>query len=314
MTSSQNAKFKISLTAKRLFQAIRNGLPATKRHIYALRRETQELKSAVELLGKANAPEKANVPKIEPIEHIDQLEGFLKAAHAVECGLPIVRIGGPGDGGYLIPDDLCGIEACFSPGVSNVYDFELDLAERNIKSFMADASVKSIPEINPLLAFESTFIGVVDEPNFKSLDTWVGMNAPEAHNLILQMDIEGSEFDAICGASRSTLKKFRIMAIEFHDMEKLLTPDGFRLINLTFKKILNDFSVVHIHPNNCCGSVKNGIYEIPRVMEFTFLRNDRFVNDSKLLKRITAYPHPLDAPNVPAYADFSLPPCWYPRA
>ena len=27
-------------------------------------------------------------------------------------------IGGAGDGGYLVPDDLDGIEYCFSPGVN----------------------------------------------------------------------------------------------------------------------------------------------------------------------------------------------------
>ena len=40
------------------------------------------------------------------------------------CPVPLVRIGGNRDGAYLVPDDLTGVSACFSPGVSNRKDFE----------------------------------------------------------------------------------------------------------------------------------------------------------------------------------------------
>lgn len=33
--------------------------------------------------------------------------------------VPLVRIGGDWDGAYLVPDDLAGVAACFSPGVNN---------------------------------------------------------------------------------------------------------------------------------------------------------------------------------------------------
>ncbi len=39
-------------------------------------------------------------------------------------------MGGENDGGYLVPDDLEGIEYCFSPGVSNIATFELDCLNR----------------------------------------------------------------------------------------------------------------------------------------------------------------------------------------
>jgi hypothetical protein len=46
-------------------------------------------------------------------------------------------MGAKGDGGLLVPDDLKGIEACFSPGVNFVSEFEFDCLEKNIKVFMA---------------------------------------------------------------------------------------------------------------------------------------------------------------------------------
>ena len=59
----------------------------------------------------------------------------------VNCGHPLIRIGGTGDGAYLIPADLSDVEACFSPGVNNFKDFEDHLAQRyGIKAFMCDYS------------------------------------------------------------------------------------------------------------------------------------------------------------------------------
>ena len=45
----------------------------------------------------------------------DELQALLDRLHPVEMGPQLVRIGPRGDGGYLVPDDLGGIVACFSP-------------------------------------------------------------------------------------------------------------------------------------------------------------------------------------------------------
>ena len=54
--------------------------------------------------------------------------GFAEALQLlkpVRSSYPLVRIGGDQDGAYLLPNDLKGIEACFSPGVSYKKSFEL---------------------------------------------------------------------------------------------------------------------------------------------------------------------------------------------
>ena len=96
-------------------------------------------------------------------------------------GLPIVwpqsmvRIGGDQDGGYLLPDDLDGIEFCFSPGVADSASFESDLQTRfGIQSFLADASVDGPPEGFDAAGFQKIFIG--DRPNnsrFQTLEHWI---------------------------------------------------------------------------------------------------------------------------------------------
>jgi len=48
----------------------------------------------------------------------------IRMIQPVAVGYDLIRIGGEGDGGYLIPDDLEGVKYCFSPGVDQTADFE----------------------------------------------------------------------------------------------------------------------------------------------------------------------------------------------
>jgi hypothetical protein len=237
----------------------------------------------------------------------DRIRAFMAATRPVSTNRPLVRLGGDTDGGYLLPDDLQGIEVCFSPGVSNVATFEEDLAGRGIRCFLADYSVDAPPVSNDLFDFEKKYLGPSDTDMFMTLDSWVKRKAPGTSDSILQMDIEGAEYGVIYEASAEVLRRFRILIIEFHRLETLYDRMGFEMLSLTFGKLLRDFEVVHIHPNNCAQPVNLGAVAIPPIMEFTFLRRDRITS------RVPAgvFPHPLDKTNVPDRPDFALPACWY---
>jgi hypothetical protein len=47
----------------------------------------------------------------------DTARRLVHRLHPVVTTHPLIRVGAHGDGGYLVPDDLDGIAACFSPGV-----------------------------------------------------------------------------------------------------------------------------------------------------------------------------------------------------
>ena len=99
-----------------------------------------------------------------------------------------------------MPDDLEGVEYCFSPGVARRADFEEQLAhDFAIKTFMADASVSAPPLANPLFSFDQKFLGSRSEGDFITLSDWVDakVSDPENTDLILQMDIEGAEFGVL---------------------------------------------------------------------------------------------------------------------
>ena len=129
---------------------------------------------------------------------------------------PLIRLGCEGDGGYLVPDDLEGIAACFSPGVSTVADFELSLAERGIPCYLADYSVDQAPVQHPLISFEKKFLGLENNEVFTTLDAWMAKHAPNKTDFLLQMDIEGAEYDVLFDVSEETLQKCRVLVIEFH--------------------------------------------------------------------------------------------------
>lgn len=232
---------------------------------------------------------------------------FLDSVKPRKTNYEMIRIGGESDGGYLVPDDLAGIDTCFSPGVSRIANFENELTTRGIKCFLADYSVESPPIDNPLFDFEKKYLGAESNDIYMTLEQWIAAKAPHKSDFILQMDIEGYEYPVILDTSVNTLEKFRILVFEFHGLEHVFDPMGYELISLAFSKLLRSFDVVHIHPNNYCRPIRCGDIEIPPLLEFTFLRRDRIERST----RATSFPHHLDRANVPSMPDFALPACWY---
>ena len=211
---------------------------------------------------------------------------------------PMLRIGGPADGGYLVPDDLAKISACFSPGVAQSATFEMAMAEMSIPSFMVDYSVDGPPVANAKFRFEKLFLAAsTDGVKYIRLEDWVNENTSGHADLILQMDIEGAEWPVLLDTPDQTLNKFRIMVIEFHNLDQMMTTSlGAEVFDTVFDKLARNFEIVHLHANNAGGVHRYKGQMIPRVLELTFLRSDRFNLSTKRFP--AAIPHPLDHPNV----------------
>lgn len=233
---------------------------------------------------------------------------LIGALRPQDCGVGLIRVGASGDGGYLIPDDLDGIEYCFSPGVSTISDFENQLADRGIRSFLADYSVDSPAVMRPEFTFDKKFLGASDRDEFLTLETWKDKYlSGYSGDLLLQMDIEGAEYEVILNASDALLNQFRIVVIEFHHLERLFDSFSFRIVSACLFKLLKSFCVVHIHPNNMGETVRSGGIEIPQMMEFTFYNRKRITGTKPQL----AYPHAFDEDNFARLRPLKLPGCWF---
>lgn len=226
-----------------------------------------------------------------------------------DLGIPLRRVGGYADGGYLLPDDLDDLECCFSPGVADTAAFEKDLYDMGIRSYLADYSVAGPPAALPDCDFEKKFVGAVTAGNVITLDDWVAEKCPPgtSRDLILQMDIEGAEYETILATSPETLSRFRIIVIELHKFSHLGNRLFYRFVHAAISKLLDQFEIAHLHANNAGGLTPMAGIEIPRVAELTFLRKDRVVKKSP----VAGLPHVLDAPNVPEQAELILPPYWW---
>jgi FkbM family methyltransferase len=264
----------------------------------------QPLKSAIiDLLGLWGVFPTSATDKNRLLELLQQL-------HPLVTDKNLIRLGPRGDGGYLVPDDLTGIEACFSPGVGQISGFEQDCADRGMSVYLADRSVAHPGAPHELFHFTRRYLGVTSNDDFMTLDAWVASTPVRADSdLMLQMDIEGFEYEVLLGVTDRLLQRCRIIVAELHWLDQLWNDAFFRLAARAFAKILQTHSCVHIHPNNSSRPLRKSGLAIPPLAEFTFLRRDRIVH----ARYADQFPHPLDFDNTER-PHFPLPQCWWHRS
>lgn len=242
-----------------------------------------------------------------------KIKNLISSLIPVQTEKELIRLGPEWDGGYLVVDDLEGIEACFSPGVDKEAGFEEDCARKfKMKIFLADKSIDFPPKFPKEVRYEfmKKFIGVWNDNSFITLDSWVDQSGVGSDSdLLLQMDIEGAEYFSLLNLSDHLQKRFRVIIVEFHDLEKLFVPEFFDIANNVFTKLLKTHYCVHIHPNNYGNLIKIGDIDISKYIEMTFHRKDRLTLKTPILKR--SGPHNLDRKNIPDKPDILLSKGWY---
>lgn len=224
--------------------------------------------------------------------------------------LPLVRVGGDGDGGYLLPKDWDGLAGVISPGVGEVSEFETFFSTLGVPCFLFDASVPEPEGLPGNILFTSQFIGETASENSITLEEALHF-APEEGDLLLQMDIEGDEWNVLQSLQAKSLRRFRTLVIEFHDFDTLLfSSRGIQLVRRVLEKLLSDFYPVHVHINNCCGSTtfvgQKGPSKLPRVVEVTLHRKDRVSN----VEHYAVLPSDLDSPNLSDVPEVAVPLEW----
>ncbi len=237
----------------------------------------------------------------------DRRAFFADVIRPYDLGHKLIRVGDFGDGGYLLPNDLEDIVACFSPGVSLQSSFEMDLAKHGIPSFMADGSVDE-PQLEiPNSVFVKKHLAATSGTDVISLKDWMDQFAPTKGDMILQMDIEGAEYNVLSALPAAYLNRFRVIVLELHRIPSILTkPAAFKRAQPALSALKDGFVCAHIHPNNASGTVDVEGETFPRVIEATFLRRDR----AKQNVPSTEFPHALDRRHRPNGPALKLPREW----
>ncbi|MFC1531366.1 FkbM family methyltransferase [Gemmatimonadota bacterium] len=240
--------------------------------------------------------------------HEDKVRGLVQAMRPRHDQKALVRVGGDGDGGYLVPDELDGIEAVFSPGVNDNIAFEADMLRRGVRAHLLDASIETVPSGLTDFTFERKFLGPRDEGDYVTLSTWFQKYASVADrdDYLLQMDIEGGEYAVLQSTPAEILNKFRIIIVEFHSFHEVFHRLAYQTISNPIHHLLGLFDVAHVHPNNGGYVIGRGKLRVPSLIEVTFVRKDRFREANARLR----FPHDLDRKCVADRPDLTLPRFW----
>ena len=174
---------------------------------------------------------------------------------------------------------------------------------------MADASVDGPSIEHKDFHFIKKYIGLNSNDNCVTIDRWLSDTGFSAFgDKMLQMDIEGAEYEVLLGMTDDQLRSFRVMIIEFHDFHNCYSKFASKMMLALVTRLSRFHQVVHVHPNNCCGAYHRDGLVIPRVIEVTYLRRDR---SSFTPASFDHYPIKLDARNKPGLSDVRLSPHWF---
>jgi hypothetical protein len=263
-------------------------------YIYRTHQRVEELKQTVwrfkQLLEVSLDPSPAVLP------------GFFRPTHPMN----LVRIGGPWDGGYLVPEEAArSADVLISYGIHFDWEFEESFQRiSRAKVFAYDKSTSGLLEQAEEQAqlrfkrffdgenafFKAAYIGNGEDGTVTVYDS---LRGHEGSRVFLKFDIEGSEyipgvFDQLCRLPRNVIG----VVAEFHDLHENIDKAR-RLIEE------NELTIVHIHANNN-GGVSRGL--MPNLIEVTLVR-DGFFKPSGNRPR---YPLPEDKPCIPLKTELSL--------
>jgi hypothetical protein len=210
------------------------------------------------------------------------------------------RIGGPGDGGYLMCGNLLPeAQGLYSYGIGRD-DWGCEIGSRlGVPVHQYDCFNLAQPVCNDggRFVFHAECIGAeaatIESRRFDTLENQILKNAHGGKRLVVKMDVEGAEWDALLATPDAVLAQIDQLPIEFHGIDEARFTEVLR-------KLKRTFHVVHRHFNNmACGP---GLDPFPSwAFQVLFVnRNIGVVDEAAGQPQL---PHPLDAPDYPERPD-----------
>lgn len=230
---------------------------------------------------------------------LDAVTAVLSRFTPFRSVLELQRVGSRHDGGYLIPRDLSQVSALYSPGVGDNVEFDLQIASKGIPVFLADNSVDFKVEDQPLVKFRKKHLGLQESDSQITLDAWIKEDRPtvERNSLMLQMDIEGAEWEVLGYQRAETLKKFGVIVVEIHELQKVFTKSGLEEVSSWLDTITANHRIVNTHINNGEIDVSYRGVDVPPIVELVLLRDESHYT----WEPETEIPHPLETANDPDF-------------
>ncbi len=214
------------------------------------------------------------------------------------------RIGGNGDGGYVLLDALTPAQVVMSAGIGPSVTFDLELAGQGHRILMFDHTIDALPGAHPLFTWYREGVAAVSKPGAAlfTLQDHMAKLPADAVDPILKMDIEGAEWDALAATPRACLARFAQITLEFHTLLDLAEPAFNARVQAALAALALDFVPVHVHGNNFGTIGQAGGFAMVETLEVTYARRDLF----ETVESTTVYPTRHDTPNFDERPDIAL--------
>lgn len=219
-------------------------------------------------------------------------------------GVGKCRLGGVGDGGYVLLDRFDPAQVVMSFGVGPSVTFDQAMAERGHDILLFDHTIAALPGTHPRFTWFREGVSAVSEPEallFSLADHMAKLPAG-ARDPILKMDVEGAEWAALPAAGPAVLRRFAQITLEFHELLRLDEPDFNATAQAAWRALAEDFVPVHVHGNNFGVMGLVGGFPCVDTLEVTYARRDLFASAASA----TLYPTAEDTPNFDERPDFPL--------
>ena len=181
-------------------------------------------------------------------QHRERLFAEIQPVTLANCELQ--RFGEPHDGGYLLCGNLLGdVKAAYSYGISGYDQWGCDVSRRlKVRVHQYDCFNLTRPRCpRGKMVFHEECIGdsrrVEDGRPFDTFENQVQSNGDVGRQLVVKMDVEGSEWESFVGASDALLERIDQMAVEFHGV------DEGRFI-VAMSRLKEHFYIANLHWNN----------------------------------------------------------------
>lgn len=223
----------------------------------------------------------------------------------VRIGRNAMRISN--DGEYVTYRPALGtVDAVISYGVGKTVCYELELLNhlrKEVRVWFFDHTVDRLPTPHKRFSFKKEGVHARKARDVDTVESHIQSEPAlrEAKNMLLCMDIEGSEWEVLESLSRETMRRFSQILIEIH---MYWQDAGYERMCRALDNINSGFKLIHVHANNNAKPIAVDGESVPPVLELTFVRNDIYEGSGEVCE--VEYPRPIDKPNRETVPDYCV--------
>ncbi|MGE0501540.1 MAG: FkbM family methyltransferase [Rhizobiaceae bacterium] len=229
---------------------------------------------------------------------------LLRCLEPEDVGGNFVRMGGAGDGGYVMLQEGLKGRVAYSLGINDDVAWDRDMAARGYDVFMYDHTITGLPESNP--RFHYARLGVRGSglgEDTRTIEWFLGENGhADERDIILKIDVEDAEWSVFAEMGDDVLRRFVQIVVELHGLHRFDDDERYPVMLKALRKLSRHFAPVHVHANNHGQCVMNAGVPVPEFLEVTFVRRSDFA----LSPGTRSFPTELDSPNHPRRPEIIL--------